>query len=203
MKRLNAIVKLFLLGLGLVIFSTACGPAEWGETSIDGEGYKVYFKMPKPFRRAEGRVDLKTGRTPYEFGYVTEGDEDNKFQIRVLEMAVGSWVMDGFNPRGVLEFALSRDSAPSEKTLYIQEFKDPNLPENVKPGMEFTIESADGKTIRYTRIVIYETGAEYDAYACYVVLSATRPKDEPRGPYVDKFFNSLRICKDDKTPGRC
>jgi hypothetical protein len=137
MKRLNVIFRLSVLGL--VIFSTACGPAEWSEASIRGQGYTVHFKMPKPFRRAEGRVDLKTGRTPFEFGYVTEGDEDNKFQVRVMELSVGAWMMDGFNPRGVLEFALSRESARADKTLYVQEFTDPNLPENVKAGVEFTI----------------------------------------------------------------
>jgi hypothetical protein len=73
---------------------TGCGPAEWGEASISGHGYTVHFQMPKPFKRSEGRVELDDGRAPFENGYVTEGDEDNKFQIRTMELPVGAWMMD-------------------------------------------------------------------------------------------------------------
>jgi hypothetical protein len=87
--------------------------------------------------------------------------------------------------------------------LSSKEFTDPNWPENVVPAEEFVIESADGATIRQTRIVVYEALAKNENYACYVMLTASRPKDKPRSAYVDKFFNSLRICTGDKTPGRC
>lgn len=201
MKRLSAIVGFSFLPLA--ILWTACGPAEWSEASIWGHGYAVHFKMPKPFKRSEGFVELETGRTPFETGYVTEGDEDNKFQVRTMELPVDAWIMDEFNPRKVLELALKRENTRADKMLDSQGFTDPNWPENVNPAEEFTIESADGKTIRHTRILIYEALGQRESYACYVLLTASRPKDKSRSVDVDRFFNSLRICTGDKRPGRC
>ena len=134
---------------------------------------------------------------------MTAGDEDHKFQIRVMEMGVGAWRMDGFTPRGVLELALSRENAGLDHLLDVHAFTDPNWPEKVDPAEEFMIESADGKTIRHTRVVVYEAVAARDSYACYVLLTASRPKDEPRSVDVDRFFNSLKICTYDKTPSHC
>jgi len=187
----------------LVFLSSACGPPEWNKASIWGHGYTVHFEMPKPFKKTEEKVELQTGRTLYENGYVTEGNEDNKFQIRVMEMGVAAWRMDGFTPRGVLELALNRENAGLDHMLDVHEFTDPNWPENVAPAEEFMIESADGKTIRNTRVVVYEARAARDSYACYVLLTASRPKDEPRSVDVDRFFNSFKICTGDKTLGRC
>lgn len=201
MKRLNAIVTFSFLSFGILL--TGCGPAEWGETSISGHGYTVHFKMPKPFKRSEGRVELETGRTPFENGYVTEGDENHKLQVRVMEMPVGAWEMDGFSPRKVLELALERENAGADKMLEVKAFTDPNWPENVNPAEEFMIVSADRQTIRHTRILVYEARAQRESYACYVLLTASRPTDEPRSPDVDKFFDSLRICTGDTSPGRC
>jgi hypothetical protein len=201
MKRLSPIVGFSFLGL--VILSAACGAAEWSETYVWGHGYKIYFKMPKPFTTSEGFVELKTGRTPFEKGYVTEGDEDNKFQVRTMEMPVGAWEMEGFNPRQLLELALDRENAGADKMLEVKTITDPNWPENVNPAEEFTIVSADGKTIRHTRILVYEARGQRESYACYVLLTASRPENEPRSPDVDRFFNSLRICTDDHRSGRC
>ena len=129
MKRLNAVGKFSLVGL--VIFWTACGPPEWHEASIWGHGYTVHFEMPKPFWRSENRVELETGRTLFENGYVTVGDEDHKFQIRVMEMFAASWRMDGFTPRRVLELALNRENAGADKMLEVHAFTDPTWPETV------------------------------------------------------------------------
>jgi len=198
MKRLQTIVTSSLLGL--VILSTACGPVEWGETYIWGHGYTVHFKLPKPFKESEGYVELETHRTPYEHGYVTDGEE-KKFQVRVMEMPVGAWMMDGYNRQAIVELGLSRGNPnTSDKILDRQDFIDPDWPEHVNPAEELTIESADGKTVRHTRVLIYEST---ETYWCYVVLTAVRPKTEPRSVDVDKFFNSLRICTGDKRPGRC
>lgn len=202
MKRLNAFGRLSLLVL--VILWSACGLPEWNNAYVSGHGYKIHFEMPKPFKRTEEKIEMKaTGRTLWENGYVTEGDEDNKFQIRVMEMLVAAWQMDGYTPRSVLELALSRENGGDDKTLEVHAFTDPNWPENVTPAEEFTIESADGKTIRHTRVVVYEAPPGRESYACYVLLTATRPKDEPRSVDVDRFFNSLKICTGDKSPGRC
>lgn len=191
-----------LLGLG-IFWTTACGPSEWGETYIWGHGYTVHFKMPKPFKSAEGYVTLQTGRTPFEKGYVTEGDEDNKFQIRTMELPVGAWQMDGYTPRKLLELALERENQGADKMLEVKAFTDLNWPESVDPAEEFMIVSADRKTTRHTRILVYETRGQRESYACYVLLTASRPTDEPRSHDVDKFFNSLKICTGDKTSGRC
>lgn len=190
--------------LGLAIFwSTACGPAEWGETSVWGHGYTVHFKMPKPFKRAEGYITLATGRTPFEKGYVTEGDEDHKFQIRVMEMPVGAWQMDGYTPRKLLELALERENKGTDKMLEVKAFTDLNWPANVNPAEEFMIVSADRQTVRHTRIMVYETTGPRESYACYVLLTASRPTAEPRSHDVDRFFNSLRICTNDESPTGC
>lgn len=108
MKRLSTIAK--SSSLGLLILLTACGPTEWTEASVWGHGYTVHFKMPKPFKRSEGFVELETGRTPFEKGYVTEGDDEHTFQLRTMELPTGAWGMDGFNPRGILELALNREN---------------------------------------------------------------------------------------------
>ncbi len=203
MNRLNAIGKFPVLCLLLILWSGS-GPAEWKEHYVSGHGYEIHFEMPKPFKRTEEKIEVKeTGRTLWENGYVTEGDEDNKLQIRVLEMGVSALKMDGITPRGLLEFVLSRENAGADRMLEVHEFTAPNWPENVNPAEEFTIESADGKTIRHTRVVIYESRAARDAYGCYVLLTASRPKDKPRLTAVDRFFNSLRICTGDKSPGGC
>ena len=202
MNRLNEVTRFSLLCLVLILW-TACGPAEWKAHYVTGHGYTVHFEMPKPFWRSEDRVELETGRTLFENGYVTVGDEDHKFQIRVLEMGVAAWKMDGFTPRSVLELALNRENAGADKMLEVQAFTDPNWPETVNPAEEFVIESADGETIRHTRVVVYEGPPGRESYACYVLLTASRPKDETRSHDVDRFFNSLRICTGNKTPGRC
>ena len=188
-----------------IFWSTACGPAEWGETYIWGHGYTVHFKMPKPFKEAKGYVTLETGRTPFEKGYVTEGDDDHKFQIRVMELPVGAWQMDGYTRRKMLELALERENKGADKMLEVKDFTDLNWPANVNPAEEFMIASADRKTVRHTRIMIYETTGPRESYSCYVLLTATRPTDEPRSHDVDRFFNSLRICTDtdDKKPDGC
>ena len=145
----------------------------------------------------------ETGRTLYENGYVTEGDEDHKFQVRVMEQHVEAWRMDGFTPRSLLEYALRRENAGGDKMLEVHEFSDPNWPNTVSPAEEFTIESADEETIRHTRVVVYQAPPGRESYGCYVLFTATRPKDEPRSVDVDRFFNSLKICTYDKSPGRC
>jgi hypothetical protein len=200
MKRLHAMIGFFLLVP--VILGTACGPAEWKEVSIRGQGYLVNFKMPKPFKASEGRVDLRTGRTPYEYGYVTAGDEDTKFQIRVLELAVVAWTMDGYDLSKVVKFAISRENTRFDTILDVHEFIDPTLPEQVMTAQEFMVKSDDLKTIRNSRVVVFETRAGRDSYRCYVLLTASRPRNAPRSPDVDKFFNSLRICIGDQPPGR-
>jgi len=83
MKRQSAFGMFSVLCL--VILWTACSPPAWNEASVWGQGYKVHFEMPQPFRRNEEKLELHTGRTLYEKGWVTYGDEEHKFQIRVLE----------------------------------------------------------------------------------------------------------------------
>jgi hypothetical protein len=201
MKYLKLIVAFSFLA-GAMLW-TGCGPAEWGEASIWGHGYTFHFQMPKPFKRSADRLELVTGRTIFENGYVTEGNEDNKFQIRTMELPVDALKMDGFTPRMLLQLALNRENIIGDRTLSIREFTDPNWPENVAPAEEFEIESADGTTIRHTRVLVYEALTGNEDYACYVLLTASRLKDKPRSANVDKFFNSLRICTGDKTPDRC
>jgi hypothetical protein len=203
MKRLNAIGKFSVLCLVLILW-TACGPAEWKGHYVSGHGYEVHFEMPKPFKRTEEPIHFEeTGRTLYENGYVTYGDEDHKFQVRVMEQAVANWRMDNVTPRSLLEYALGRENAGADKMLEVHEFMDPNWPDTVSPAEEFTIESADGETIRHTRVVIYEAPPGRESYGCYVLFTASRPKDEPRSVDVDRFFNSLKICTYNKSPGHC
>ena len=200
MSRLTAIGICSLLALGMVCF-TSCGSAEWAKDYIPGNGYSVHFEMPKPFTKAAGTVRLMDGRTPFEHGYVTQGDDEHKFQVRVIEMPVAAWQAAGYNRSAVVEYALSRENpASADKILDRHDFNDPVWPDHVNPAEELTIESADGKTVRHSRVVLYE-GRE--TVWCYVLLTASRPKDEPRSPDVDKFFNSLKICTGDERPGRC
>jgi hypothetical protein len=222
MKRFNATVICSLLALGIV-WSTSCAraPAEWSEASVAGHEYKVYFQMPQPFKESDGWVKFyKDGRTSFvkggfappgdadpmfqgqnfERGYVTEGDDEHKFQVRMMENNTGAWDYKGLNRRAILELGLNRDKETSaDKILDRQDFTDPLWPDVVSPAEELSIESADGKTIRHSRIVIVTRGD----FQCYVLLTATRPKGEPRSPDVDKFLNSIRICTGDERPGRC
>jgi hypothetical protein len=89
------------------------------------------FKMPKPYKRAEGFVELETGRTLFEKGYVTEGVEDHKFQVRTQEMGVAALEMDGFTPGKFLELALELENKGADKMLEVKAFTDLNWPESV------------------------------------------------------------------------
>ena len=200
MKRLITIVMFSFLGLA--VLSTGCGPAEWSEASLSGHGYTVHFKMPKPFTRTQGSLDSGTGRTLFESGYVTEGDEDHKFQVRVMELPVSAWKMDAIGPYEIVTLALNRENGGIDKMLDVKPLTDPNWPENVKSAEEFMIVSGDKKIIRHTRILVYESQGR-ENYGCYVLLTASRPVDEARSHDVDRFFESLKICTDDNKPGGC
>jgi hypothetical protein len=190
MKRFNAIGVCSLLALGIA-WSTSCGPAEWATDYVPGHGLTVYFQMPKPFKKSDDYVELQKNRKFFENGYTSEGDDEHKFQFRMLEMHVAASLNMNLDARALLDIGLSRaNQNSSDKILDRHDFTDPQWPANVTPAEELTIESADGKTIKHIRAVVY-TGREN--YICYVVLTAFRPRSESRSPDVDKFFNSLRI----------
>ena len=201
MKRFAAIGIKCLLALTIVI-STSCGSTEWREARISGPGYFLVLQLPVPFKTADGYVQMeKSTRQPFEHSYVADGGDDHKFQVRTLEMPIAAWQMESFDRRAIFEFGLGRENAnSSDKISERHDFTDPNWPDNVGLAEELTIESADGKTIRHSRVFIYESP---ELSWGYVVLTATRPRDEPRSPDVDKFFNSLKICTGDQRPGRC
>lgn len=189
--RTTAIVALLSLG---ALWSSSCRPAEWGKASIWGHKYNLSFKMPKSFKQSDEWFELK-GRRLMEHGYKADGNAEYKFQIRALEMPIGAWHDMGFNRHAILTLGLTRDSPnPSDKIFDRQDFADPMWPVDVGPAEEFTTESADGKSIKYSRIIVY-TGRE--KYVCYVLLTAVGPKGKPRSPDVDTFFDSLKIETED------
>ena len=113
--------------------------------------------------------------------------------LELKELVLKSIQPDGYTPRKLLELALERENKGADKMLEVKAFTDPKWPANVDPAEEFMIVSADRQTVRHTRIMVYETTGQRDSYACYVLLTASRPTDEPRSHDVDRFFNSLRI----------
>lgn len=200
MKRFTAI-GIFFLAL-TVISSTSCGSAEWKEARISGREYWFVLELPVPFKNADNHIPLESNRQPLEYSYVADGDDDHKFQVRSMDMLMVTWQDVSFDRRAVFELALSRQhSNSSDKIVDRHDFTDPNWPEdNVPLAEELTIESADGKTIKHSRVLLYQ-GREMSWG--YLVLTATRPKDKPRSPDVDRFFNSFKICTGDQRPGRC
>ncbi len=191
MKRFAALGIIFLLAL-TIISSTSCGSAEWREARFVGKGYWLVLELPVPFKKVDGYVPMGTStKQLFEYSYVAEGDDDHKFQARSGDNWILSWQQANFDRRSVLEFGLGRENSDSDKISDRHDFTDPKWPDHIRLGEELTIESADGKTVRHSRIFLYETP---ELSWCYVMLTATRPKDEPRSPDVDKFFNSLKIC---------
>ena len=183
---------LSLFTLAICLSLVGCSVTEWGTAHIIGDKFTIEFQMPKPFRASDVVRDLGQGYSGvYEHGYTSEGSGPT-LQIKVLELHRAQMERLGLNRRGLFEMAKGAEIA-NLKIAETRRLNDEDWPAVVSNATEMTLDSADGKTTTYLRVLVY-SGKAFTR--CSVMLKAVTPKSSTRPAEVDRFFNSFKIVAD-------
>jgi hypothetical protein len=178
-----------LCTLAISLSLTSCSLTEWGTAGIIGDKFRIEIQMPKPFRASDVVRDLGQGYSSvYEHGYTSEGSGPT-FQIKVLELHRAQMERLGLNRRGLFEMAKAAEIA-NLQIADTRRLNDEDWPAVVSNATEMTLDSADGKTTTYLRVLVYSSQA---ATRCSVMLKAVAPKSAARPAEVERFFNSFKI----------
>lgn len=180
---------LSLFALAICLSLAGCSFTEWGRAGIVGDKFTIEIQMPKPFRASDVVRDLGQGYSSvYEHGYTSEASGPT-FQIKVLELHRAQMERLGLNRRGLFEMAKGAETT-NLKIADTRRLNDEDWPAAVSNATEMTLDSADGKTTTYLRVLVYSSPA---VTRCSVMLKAVTPKSSARPLEVDRFFNSFKI----------